>query len=57
MVIINPQLPPKEGYVEIEVNGVRQYKKIITETDIKLQEQESINASLMLEIAKLKVGV
>ena len=30
MAITRPTLPPKAGYVEVEVNGVRTYKNIIT---------------------------
>lgn len=30
MAIIRPTLPPKKGYVEVEVNGVRTYKNIET---------------------------
>lgn len=59
-----PELPPREGYVEVEIDGIRQYEKISTEKDIKIQDlqeslnqQESINASLMIEIAKIKAGV
>ena len=28
MPITKPQLPPKAGYVEVEVDGVRRYKNI-----------------------------
>lgn len=27
-MITNPTLPPKKGYVEVEINGIRQYKAI-----------------------------
>ena len=30
MAIIRPTLPPKAGYVEVEVNGIRTYKNVIT---------------------------
>lgn len=29
-MITEPQLPPKAGYVEVEVNGVRTYRNIST---------------------------
>ena len=29
-MIVNPMLPPKRGYVEVEVNGVREYKNAVT---------------------------
>lgn len=31
-VIIKPMLPPKKGYVEVDVDGVRKYRDI--ETDV-----------------------
>lgn len=30
MIITRPTLPPKKGYVEVEVNGVRTYKNVKT---------------------------
>ena len=30
MVISKPTLPPKQGYVEVEVNGKRTYKNVQT---------------------------
>lgn len=33
MIISKPQLPPINGYVEIEVNGKRVYKKIDTDVE------------------------
>ena len=38
-MITKPQLPPRAGYVEVEVDGVRQYKKIPTELDRYKAEQ------------------
>ena len=35
-MISRPTLPPRAGYVEIETDGVRQYKKIETEQDIEI---------------------
>ena len=29
-MITKPELPPKEGYVEVEVDGVRRYRSVIT---------------------------
>jgi len=53
-----PELPPKAGYVEVEIDGVRQYQKVTNPDEEKAQAlQDSINASMMLEIAKLKAGV
>ena len=30
MAISKPQLPPKQGYVEVEIDGTRKYKNIAT---------------------------
>lgn len=49
-MITKTELPPKEGYVEVEVNGIRQYQKVETEADKKLealkQENELLKAQL-----------
>lgn len=36
-MIITPQLPPKAGYVEVEVNGYRTYKNV--KTDILIEDE------------------
>ena len=41
MIISNPILPPKYGFVEIEVNGERKYKNIIT-NEIEEENQNYI---------------
>ena len=48
MPITKPQLQPKKGYVEVEENGVRVYKKI----DI---EEEQIRADIDFCLAMLGV--
>ena len=30
MPITKPQLPPKKGYVEVEVDGIRKYRSVET---------------------------
>ena len=35
-----PTLPPKAGYIEIEVNGVHKHQKIPNETEEKLAALE-----------------
>jgi len=53
MLISKPQLPPKAGYVEVEVDGVRQYKKIPTELDKYKTAQEAVeleNAQYIVEL-------
>ncbi|MDP4152584.1 MAG: hypothetical protein Q8865_03960 [Bacillota bacterium] len=32
-MIVTPTLPPKSGFVEVEIDGVRQYRKVETEAD------------------------
>lgn len=44
MAVSKPQLPPKAGYVEIEENGQRVYKKVETETGQKLMELDQNKA-------------
>ncbi len=39
MVITKPQLPPKKGYVEIDINGKRIYQNIDTGLTIEQEEQ------------------
>ncbi len=39
-MITRPQLPPKTGYVEVEVDGVRTYKNATTGTLIENELQE-----------------
>jgi hypothetical protein len=41
-MISKPQLPAKAGYVEIEVNGMRQYKKIPTENADITQMEDAL---------------
>jgi hypothetical protein len=38
MAITNPTLPPKAGYVEVEVDGVRTYKNV--QTGVLIHEEE-----------------
>lgn len=37
MVITKPQLPPKKGYVEVEVGGVRRYQN--ADTGVLLEDE------------------
>lgn len=57
MAITKPALPPKKGYVEVEVNGKRTYKNVETgvliENEVRkptaeerIAELETINAEL-----------
>ena len=51
MAITKPMLPPKKGYVEVEVNGVRTYKNV--ETSI-LIDDETIEPT---EVEQLRADV
>ena len=42
MAISRPILPPKKGYVEVEVDGKRVYKKIETEQDQRMKAIEEV---------------
>lgn len=42
-----PKLPPRAGYIEIEADGVRQYKKIETAESRRLEEQEETNMLIL----------
>lgn len=39
-MISKPTLPPRRGYVEVEIDGVRQYKKIDTLEDVAKEKSE-----------------
>lgn len=55
MAITRPTLPPKEGYVEVEINGVRTYRN--AKTGI-LIENEKPPVSAWDEMAEaIKEGV
>lgn len=48
-MITKPKLPPKAGYVEVEVNGVRQYRKVDNIKDQMMaieQENEFLKAQI-----------
>ena len=44
MAITKPQLPPKAGYVEVEVDGQRRYRSIETGLLLGEQNAETIRA-------------
>lgn len=51
MAITKPQLPPKAGYVEVEVNGQRVYKQI--ESNPTMQERlEALEAAMLFIMEK-----
>ena len=53
MLIHKPSLPINPGYVEVEVDGVRKYKKIPTELDEYKTAQEAVeleNAQYIVDL-------
>ena len=48
-MITSPQLPPKEGYVEVEIEGVRQHQK--TAEQEQKDSKEADTAELLVDIA------
>mgnify|MGYP001625199515 CR=1 FL=1 len=51
MAITKPQLPPKAGYVEVEVDGKRVYKQI--ENNPTMQERlEALEAAMLFIMEK-----
>lgn len=53
MAITKPMLPPKPGYVEVEVNGEREYKP--TAETVEKQAREQKDAQLRADIDYLSV--
>lgn len=51
MVITKPMLPPKRGYVEDEVNGVRTYRNAVTGVLIDEEETETTDVWAELDAA------
>lgn len=45
-MITTPQLPPRKGYVEVEIDGVRQYQKVYTEEERRMEALEANNRRL-----------
>ncbi|UOO38259.1 hypothetical protein IZU99_03105 [Oscillospiraceae bacterium CM] len=54
--IIEPQLPQRKGYVEIEIDGVRQYRKIETEQDKQIAALTQQNADLSAAVDVLTIA-
>ena len=63
-MIIHPELPPKAGYVEVEVDGVRRYRNIETgllygqephdpTTEDRVAALESENKTLKAQVSAL----
>lgn len=53
-MITNPQLPPKAGYVEVEINGQRTYRKITRPGDYA-DEQVPVLLSLQQDADEFMV--
>lgn len=52
MPIIHPILPPKPGYVEVEVDGVRTYKN--TKTGVLIENEDTSAPTLEEQLATLQ---
>lgn len=51
MAITNPMLPPRAGYVEIEIDGVRQYRSLYasnSELNVDVEPTEADDIAAML---------
>ena len=56
MMISKPMLPPKKGYVEVEVDGKRTYKNV--DTGLLIDEEESVEYATYNELAEaIREGV
>jgi hypothetical protein len=64
-MITKPQLPPKAGYVEVEVDGVRTYKNVVTgiliDNEVETPDLQADMAELLIDLAyritPLELGV
>ena len=65
MAIANPMLPPKKGYVEVEVDGVRTYRNVETgiliDDEIATPTQEEDTAAMLIDhefrLTLLELGI
>jgi len=64
-MITKPQLPPKAGYVEVEVDGVRTYKNVVTgiliDNEVETPDLQADMAELLIDltyrVTLLELGV
>ena len=58
-MITKPQLPPKAGYVEVEIDGVRQYKKLpeLEQAEVKEGDIVELLVDLAYRTTLLELGV
>lgn len=54
-MITKPQLPPKAGYVEVEVDGIRTYKNVSTgvliDNEVETPDLQADMAELLIDLA------
>lgn len=50
MIIHNATLPPKVGYVEVEENGIRVYKKVETSESKSIEALQTENELLKAQL-------
>ncbi len=64
-MITKPQLPPKAGYVEVEVDGRRTYKNVVTgiliDNEVETPDLQADMAELLIDltyrVTLLELGV
>ena len=53
-MITKPQLPPKAGYVEVEIDGVRTYKNVVTgiliDNEVETPDLQADMAELLIDL-------
>ena len=53
-MITKPQLPPKAGYVEVEIDGVRTYKNVVTgiliDDEVETPDLQADMAELLIDL-------
>lgn len=57
MEITRPKLPPKKGYVEVEVNGKRTYKNIVTGELIENEVRKPSNDERFAALESIDVAL
>ena len=65
-MITKPQLPPKAGYVEVEIDGVRQYQKVdspyamaeeVEEHTVSILDVQEMTVDQEFRLVLLELGV
>lgn len=56
-MIYECSLPFKEGYIEVELEGVRQYQKVVTASDLENQDRDKYLIDLEYRLTMIELGV